>query len=249
MPAVMSDTSETVAGLRAILTPYASQMIVTADGPNGFSLDTRHILPNKQPLFFGSVKVQKNYVSFYLMPVYVFPEILSGISENLRKRMQGKSCFNFRQVDPDLFNELAALTRAGFERYQAAGYINPAAKQPWAGGTPMELSELAFFTDDVVGMTEFYQKLLGKAPDYAGQNMTLFTLGAITFLIHARYSPADNDLPPDNHFAFKVEDVDAACARLVQQGLSLEHPPHNYDWGRSAYLRDPDGQLIELAQG
>jgi len=130
MPAGISDTREIVAGLRAILAPYASQLIVTADGPNGFSLDTRHILSNKQPLFFGSVKVQKNYVSFYLMPVYVFPEILRGITDNLRKRMQGKSCFNFRHVDPELFNELAALTRAGFERYQAAGYVKPAEKQP-----------------------------------------------------------------------------------------------------------------------
>ncbi len=31
----------------------------------------------------------------------------------------------------------------------------------------MELSELAFFTDDVGKMTAFYQKLFGKAPDYA----------------------------------------------------------------------------------
>ncbi|HEY4692952.1 MAG TPA: VOC family protein [Bellilinea sp.] len=113
----------------------------------------------------------------------------------------------------------------------------------------MELSELAFFTDDVAGMTEFYQKLLGKVPDYAGQNMALFTLGSVTFLIHARYTPADDDLPPDNHFAFKLSDVDAASAGLVQQGLNLEHLPRDYDWGRSAYLRDPDGQLIELAQG
>lgn len=112
----------------------------------------------------------------------------------------------------------------------------------------MELTEVAFFTDNVTKMTEFYQKFLGKAPDYSSQNMTMFTVGGVTILIHARYTPAGDDLPPDNHFAFKVGDVDSICHQLAEQGLSLEHPPRDYDWGRSAYLRDPDGQLIELAQ-
>jgi catechol 2,3-dioxygenase-like lactoylglutathione lyase family enzyme len=112
----------------------------------------------------------------------------------------------------------------------------------------MELSELAFFTDNVSKMTEFYQKFLGKAPDYSSQTMTMFTLGGVTLLIHARYTPAAAELPPDNHFAFKVGDVDSVSRQLLEKGLSLEHPPRDYDWGRSAYLRDPDGQLIELAQ-
>lgn len=112
----------------------------------------------------------------------------------------------------------------------------------------MELSELAFFTDDVPKMTEFYQKLLGKAPDYSIQNMAIFTLGRVTLLIHTRYTPSAVDLPPDNHFALRVENVDSISNQLLKQGLRLEHPPRDYDWGRSAYLRDPDGQLIELAQ-
>ncbi|HAL15861.1 MAG TPA: hypothetical protein DCP32_03635 [Anaerolineaceae bacterium] len=112
-----------MAGLRAILEPYEAHLVRTAASDSGYSLDTRHILPNKQPLFFGSVQLRKNYVSFYLMPVYVFPDLLNDISDSLRKRMQGKSCFNFRQTDPALFEELAVLTRAGFERYRSAGYV------------------------------------------------------------------------------------------------------------------------------
>jgi catechol 2,3-dioxygenase-like lactoylglutathione lyase family enzyme len=48
-------------------------------------------------------------------------------------------------------------------------------------------------------------------------------------------------------FAFAVEDVDPACASLQEQGLVLEVAPRSYTRGRSAYLRDPDGRLIELA--
>jgi hypothetical protein len=35
--------------------------------------------------------------------------------DELKKRMQGKSCFNFTSVDEGLFQELAALTGKGFD--------------------------------------------------------------------------------------------------------------------------------------
>jgi hypothetical protein len=37
--------------------------------------------------------------------------------------MQGKSCFNFTRVDPDLFQELAALTKAGYASYREEGFV------------------------------------------------------------------------------------------------------------------------------
>ena len=56
----------------------------------------------------------------------------------------------------------------------------------------------------------------------------------------------EGELPPDNHIAFAVADVDSASEALMQNGMTLEAPPQDYYWGRSAYLRDPDGQQIEL---
>ena len=35
-----------------------------------------------------------------------------------KKRMQGKSCFNFTTVDEVLFAELSQLTAAGFKRFK-----------------------------------------------------------------------------------------------------------------------------------
>lgn len=115
--------SKIAAELRSILQPYEKDLTLVSSDSNEYSLNTSHILPNKKPLFFASVQPRKNYVSFYLMPVYVFPELLNGISDALRKRMQGKSCFNFKKSDPALMAELAALTRAGYERYKAAGFV------------------------------------------------------------------------------------------------------------------------------
>jgi len=45
----------------------------------------------KQDIFFGGVQIKKNYLGFYLMPVYVNPKLLDGISTELKKSMQGKS--------------------------------------------------------------------------------------------------------------------------------------------------------------
>ena len=47
----------------------------------------------------------------------------------------------------------------------------------------------------------------------------------------------------------EVEDVDATFAQLSERGVEgLLKPQDFVDWGfRGAYLRDPDGNLIELS--
>lgn len=60
--------------------------------------------------YVAGTRPGKRYVSFYLMGVYARPELLDSMSPALRKRMQGKSCFNFSSVDEGLLTELDALT-------------------------------------------------------------------------------------------------------------------------------------------
>ena len=103
--------------LKKILKPYAPKLTVSAETSASFSLDGPYSEKWKRKVFFGSVQIKKNYVSFYLMPVYMYPDLLKGVSPALKKRMQGKSCFNFKQVEPELFKELAALAKAGYERF------------------------------------------------------------------------------------------------------------------------------------
>lgn len=102
--------------LRNILQPYAKDLTVKADTPDSCYLDGPYSEKWKKKLFFGSAQIKKNYVSFYLMPVYMYPELLNEISPELKRHMQGKSCFNFKTVEPALFDELAALTRKGAEK-------------------------------------------------------------------------------------------------------------------------------------
>jgi len=119
----MIDRSETFAALKALFAPYAARLTVTADDAKNYMLDGAYSKAMKRAMFFGGVRHGKSYVSLHLMPVYTNPELLSPISDRLRKRMQGKSCFNFNQPEPDLFADLALLIRAGFKKYEAEGYI------------------------------------------------------------------------------------------------------------------------------
>ncbi|MCI0550257.1 MAG: VOC family protein [Anaerolineae bacterium] len=112
----------------------------------------------------------------------------------------------------------------------------------------MKLHELAYFTDNVKGMADFYRGLLGSEPVAQSDDMAIFMSGGTKIFIHRNYPPSEGDLPPNNHIAFAVEDVDAACAALTRQGLTLEIPPKDYYWGRSAYLRDPDGHQVEITK-
>lgn len=104
--------------LKNILKPYAEKLTLTVDTSDTYYIDGPYSQKWKKQLFFGSAQVKKNYVSFYLMPVYMYPDLLQDISPELKKRMQGKSCFNFKKVEPNLFEELAVLTRKSVEKFQ-----------------------------------------------------------------------------------------------------------------------------------
>ncbi|MBW8304701.1 MAG: VOC family protein [Brevundimonas sp.] len=47
------------------------------------------------------------------------------------------------------------------------------------------------------------------------------------------------------HLAYKVEDIHAACQRLMDGGVTINRPPRD---GRMAFVRSPDGISIELLQ-
>lgn len=109
------------ARLKAVLEPYAPRMIVTKNDDAWYYLDTKFIGKNKKPVMFAATRLGKGYVSYYLMCVYCNPKWLAEMSPGLKKRKQGKACFNFTTVDEELFQELEALTRAGAEWFEKGG--------------------------------------------------------------------------------------------------------------------------------
>jgi len=114
---------ETFNLLREILKSYEKNLTVISDKKDTYNLNAGYSKKYKRDIYFGGIEIKKNYVSFHLMPVYINTNLLDGISRDLRKRMQGKSCFNFKQTDKKLFDELSNLARRGFEFYRKEGLI------------------------------------------------------------------------------------------------------------------------------
>ena len=99
---------------KAMLQPYLGRLHVADDRPGIYAVDTEPAETRTPATWFAATRLGKRYVSYYLMPIYVKPSLLDGISPELRRRMQGKSCFNFAKVDEPLLAELEALTEASY---------------------------------------------------------------------------------------------------------------------------------------
>ncbi|HWH52563.1 MAG TPA: hypothetical protein VN651_13530 [Gemmatimonadaceae bacterium] len=123
MPAQSAEFAAVFGQLRAILARYEPKLNVVHDTPKQYFLDTHTIGPSRRPIAFGGVKVGKGYVSFYLMPIYS-AEVKVGMSPALKQRMQGKACFNFRQVDDVLFAELERVTRQCYAVWKKIEWVD-----------------------------------------------------------------------------------------------------------------------------
>jgi hypothetical protein len=110
------------AALRQILERSGAELKVISDKPGDYQTVIPSILHRKRPLYFAAVRAGKSYVSFHLLPVYYDSALLKGMSPALKKRMQGKACFNFTAVDPECFAELGRLASAGLKKFKSEAF-------------------------------------------------------------------------------------------------------------------------------
>ena len=116
------------ATLKIILAKHANRLAVRADTSAEYTLTAKSPSPFPQhkghPLEFASVRISKSYVSFHLMPVYMNSALGQTISPLLQKRMQGKTCFNFRnEPEPGLIAEISALTEAALRDWSQKQWV------------------------------------------------------------------------------------------------------------------------------
>jgi hypothetical protein len=114
------DLAPVFAALREMLQRFAGKdLAVQTDKPGNYHLEDRAIVHRKKPLYFAGVRTGKNYVSFHLLYLYFNPVATKAIPPELKKRLQGKACFNFTTVDEDRFAELGRLIADGLKIYKS----------------------------------------------------------------------------------------------------------------------------------
>ncbi len=105
---------------------------------------------------------------------------------------------------------------------------------------------------------DFYRGVLGLPLDHRSGAYAQLATGRTRLALYERQAMAATlgwDLvdPGPEHAAFeigfKVDDVDRAVEAFVAAGADVVTAPTTRPWGqRTAYLADPDGNLVELAQ-
>ncbi len=110
--------------LRKILEPYTPKMRVIEDTSTRYTLLAGYSEKLEKDIWFASTVIHKSYVSFYLMPIYMNAPLQASVSPALKKHMQGKACFNFKSMEPELFGELQALTKKGCSDFRRLGYTS-----------------------------------------------------------------------------------------------------------------------------
>ncbi len=113
---------------------------------------------------------------------------------------------------------------------------------------------------DFPAMFRFYRDELGFKPtfgseqdvyadfDAGGANVALFRRDLMAQAVGTQELPAETESQDRVALIFEAENVDAEYTRMCRQGVAFVTPPTDMpDWGiRTAHLRDPDGNLLEV---
>jgi catechol 2,3-dioxygenase-like lactoylglutathione lyase family enzyme len=120
------------------------------------------------------------------------------------------------------------------------------------------LDYTVLIVEDLDRSVAFYTEALGiqlshRSGGYAQlitgpTRLALYTREAMSATLEQPLEPPARNAP-GSEIGFLVADVDAAYAEITLAGAEPVKPPTDRFWGqRTAYLRDPDGHLIELVQ-
>ena len=71
----------------------------------------------------ASIILQKGYVGFYFLPIYLEPGLAKKLPPDLRKLLKGKTCFYIRKWTPELKKDVQAALEIGKKDFARRGWI------------------------------------------------------------------------------------------------------------------------------
>ena len=114
--------------IKQLMIPYAKGSLILKGGTDGqIALVTNKpvVIEGRQrdELWFVSMLVQKGYVGFYYMPVYMNEPVRRQLKPELLKTLKGKACFHIKNTDPLLMEQIREALEIGFDAYKKMGWI------------------------------------------------------------------------------------------------------------------------------
>ena len=118
--------------LKTVLQKHAGSYLIRPDAPGKYGIAGK---PGpaalkawggkmKKPIMpLAWIETGKAYVSYHLMGLYYNDALNKTIPKELKARMQGKTCFNFKKVDEKLFEELDQLTGKSIADFKKMGFV------------------------------------------------------------------------------------------------------------------------------
>jgi lactoylglutathione lyase len=113
-------------------------------------------------------------------------------------------------------------------------------------------AECFHFYRDVLGLASRFGDSDGVYAEFdaGGFTLALFGRGAMADAVGAANLPVQCTAQDRVCLIFEVKDVEKAWVKLREAGVEAAAEPTDHpEWGvRTAHLRDPDGNLIEINQ-
>ena len=115
------------AALKGLLAVYAPPLVPKMDDASHYDLWSVKGLViegrKRKEVYFAGLIIQKGYVGFYYMPVYVQTGLKDVFAPELLKLLKGKSCFYVKRLTPELLGQIESAVKIGYEAYQARGWV------------------------------------------------------------------------------------------------------------------------------
>jgi hypothetical protein len=119
--------------LHKLLVPYAPPFKAGGGKIDG-KMDFHLMVPNAVviPRAYGgkpteiamaSLILQKDFVGFYFMPIYLNPELKKNLPPELLKLLKGKTCFHVKAIDAQLLENVAAALALGLKSFKDRDWV------------------------------------------------------------------------------------------------------------------------------
>ncbi len=123
----MDDLQQIFKQVRDLISRYSPPLVAKKDQADYYDLwSVKEVViagRKKKEVFFAGVIIQKGYVGFYFMPVYVDAEMKKVFSPELLALLKGKSCFHIRRYEATVMDQIGKALQTGFDIYRKNGWV------------------------------------------------------------------------------------------------------------------------------